>query len=205
QLAALADSGVNAKPVASAEAPRPKRIAPLRTSELPDGARITITADAALDDYSAYREGDNFFVLLPRANASAVQRDLASVRRLVGVRVEQRGADALVSFQLTSGTTAHVKQNFNRLDVILSAQDPQGQPTPTPAPQQNGGANVETKNIDKSSPPSAAKDSVEAPPDKSAATPPASDTTTGTTVNTPAPSAPVVAGVKGRPVLSPEK
>src|SRR5205085_8228621 len=126
-------------------------------------------------------------------------------RRLVGVRVEQRGADALVSFQLTSGTTAHVKQNFNRLDVILSAQDPQGQPTPTPAPQQNGGANVETKNIDKSSPPSAAKDSVEAPPDKSAATPPASDTPTGTTVNTPAPSAPVAAGVKGRPVLSPEK
>ena len=122
QVASLANSGANSTPVA---APRPKRVAPLRTSELPDGARITITADAPLDDYSAYRAGDSFFVLLPHANVNAVQRDLALLRGLVSTHVEQRGADALISFQLAVGTTAHVKQNFNRLDVILSAQDPQ--------------------------------------------------------------------------------
>jgi Domain of unknown function (DUF5916)/Carbohydrate family 9 binding domain-like len=205
QLATLADSGVSTKPAAPVEAPRPKRVAPLRTSELPGGARITITADAALDDYSAYRAGDSFFVLLPHANVNQTARDLAQQRGLVGAHVEQRGADVLISFQLSAGTTAHVKQNFNRLDVILSTQDPQGQPTPAPSPQQQGGTNTDPKNIDKSSPPSAAKDSVEAPPDKSAATPPASNTATGTTGNTPAPAAPLAAGAKGRPVLPPEK
>ena len=207
QLAARADSGVSANGAAPVEAPRPKRLAPLRTIEVPDGARIIITADAALDDYSAYREGDTFFVLLPRANASALQRDLASVRGLVGAHVEQRGADALISFQLSAGWAAHIKQNFNRLDVLLSAQDPQGQPQPTPTPQQNGGTSGDSKNIDKSAPPSAAKDSTEAPPDRSAATPPATDNATGATNSSaPAAAAAVAGGAKkGRPALPPEK
>src|SRR5437763_15411338 len=73
QVATLNGSGANAKPAAPAEAPRQKRIAPLRTSETPDTTRITITADAALDDYSAYRTGDSFFILLPHMNVAAAQ------------------------------------------------------------------------------------------------------------------------------------
>src|ERR671938_267503 len=61
---------------------------------------------AALSDYSAYREGDTFFVLLPHANANALQRDLAGVRGLIGARVEQRADDALISFQLAPGWAA---------------------------------------------------------------------------------------------------
>jgi hypothetical protein len=131
QLAALsADPSKHPKPSAPVEAPRPKRLAPMRTSATTDGARITITADAALGDYAAYREGERFFVVLPQASLATTQPDLAASAGLSETRIEQRGPDVLVSFRLSPGTTARVKQNFNRLDVLLSTQDP---PPPTAA------------------------------------------------------------------------
>ncbi len=147
QLAALTpDTNANARSSARAEAPRPKRLAALRAGTVADGARITVTADAALDDYSAYRESDTFYVMLPRASFAAAQRELADVAGLAAAKVEQRGADVLLSFRLAPGTTARVKQTINRLDILFGApQQPQGnastasdkkesQPTPTPPP-----------------------------------------------------------------------
>ncbi len=136
-LASLSDAPKTTAAAPAAAAPRPKRLAPLRTSDLPGGTRITITADAALDDYSAYREGERFFVLLPRANAAASQRELAATTGLTAAQIEQRGADVLVAFTLAPGTTARVRQNFNRLEVLLGTQDAQAQ-------QQSGGEKKET-------------------------------------------------------------
>ncbi len=139
----------NTKSPATAEAPRPKRLAPLRTSELAGGTRITITADAALDDYSAYRQGESFFVLLPRASAAAMQRELAATAGLTAAQVEQRGVDVVVAFTLSPGTTARVRQNFNRLEVLLGVQAAQAQ-------QQSGGG--DKKEDDKPTQPAATPD-----------------------------------------------
>ncbi|HEX8181646.1 MAG TPA: DUF5916 domain-containing protein [Pyrinomonadaceae bacterium] len=133
-------SSRNAKTGAAVEAPRPKRLAPVRASATTGGARITITADAALDDYAAYRAGERFFVLLPRASFATAQRELSAAPGLDDARVEQQGADVLISFRLAPGMTAHVKQNFNRLDVLINPPDPQ---------QQSGGSATDKKDGDK--------------------------------------------------------
>jgi hypothetical protein len=210
QLAAL--NGPNAstpRSSAPAEASRPKRLAPVRVSEAQGGARVSVTADAPLADYAAYREGQRFYVRLPLASAVAAQRDLAAAPGLVAARVEQRGADVLLALDLQPGMSARVQQNFNRLDVFIAAQQ-------TP---QNGGTTTDDK---KSSAPTptppptppttvvVAAESEPAPPNASPApTPkadPAAPTTTATNDGSPSPAAAKgMAAAKGRPALPPEK
>src|SRR5215213_4629195 len=50
-----------------------KGIAPLRQEEAPEGSRVTITYNTALSDYSAYRQGDRFVVVIPKADAPRVR------------------------------------------------------------------------------------------------------------------------------------
>src|SRR4051812_24430240 len=49
-----------------------RRVIVGRGSETPNGSRTTITADDSLNDYSAYRSGDRFVVVLPKSAAGAV-------------------------------------------------------------------------------------------------------------------------------------
>jgi NAD(P)-dependent dehydrogenase (short-subunit alcohol dehydrogenase family) len=46
-----------------------KRVIVGRSSETRQGSRVTITADDSLKDYSAYRSGDRFYVVLPKSAA----------------------------------------------------------------------------------------------------------------------------------------
>jgi hypothetical protein len=197
QLAAL--TGPNAPAPRSAEAPRAKRLAPLRVSETQDGARVSVTADAPLADYDAYREGARFYVRLPQASAVAAQRDLASAPGLNAARVEQRGADVLLVLELQPGVSARVRQSFNRLDVLVGVQQqgggtaasstPAPTPPPAPAPTPNGE-------------PAPATDAAAPKPT------PAADPTSPTTTNDAAPSPAAAKGLapgKGRPALPPEK
>src|SRR4051812_34009315 len=41
-------------------------------SDTASGSRTTITADDSLNDYSAYRSGDRFYVVLPKSAAGGV-------------------------------------------------------------------------------------------------------------------------------------
>ncbi|MDQ1590295.1 MAG: hypothetical protein QOG71_922 [Pyrinomonadaceae bacterium] len=111
---------------ASAEA-RPRRIASLRSRETTEGARVTLTSDAELTNYTTYESGGRFFVRIPQAEANDAAASLAeslSGRGFEDARVERRGADVLLSFKLEAGATAEVRQSFNRLEVRF-AQDPQ--------------------------------------------------------------------------------
>ncbi|MDQ1558570.1 MAG: hypothetical protein QOD32_1630, partial [Pyrinomonadaceae bacterium] len=111
---------------ASAEA-RPRRIASLRSRETTEGARVTLTSDAELTNYTTYESGGRFFVRIPQAEANDAAASLAESLRGRGfeaARVERRGADVLLSFKLEAGATAEVRQSFNRLEVRF-AQDPQ--------------------------------------------------------------------------------
>ncbi|HEX9918452.1 MAG TPA: hypothetical protein VGA87_04745, partial [Pyrinomonadaceae bacterium] len=103
----------------AAQKPRTKRITPLRTSDTADGSRVTITSDGELNDYSAYRSGDRFIVVVPQAEGAGAGG--ARGRGFEGAQVEKRGKDLVYTFKLQPGATARVNQRFNRLDVQFSA------------------------------------------------------------------------------------
>ena len=96
-----------------------KTLMKLSTTETPEGSSLTIVSDSALNDYSAYRSGDRFYVLIPAADASRVANGLRG-RGFADVRAQKRGADVLLSFRLLQGATARVSQKFNRLEIIIT-------------------------------------------------------------------------------------
>jgi hypothetical protein len=135
---------------------RPRRIASLRTRETTEGARVTLTSDAELNNYTAYESGGRFFVRIAQADAGEAAALAGSLqgRGFEDAQIEPSGADVLLSFKLAAGATAEVRQSFNRLEVRFAAQDATQQkkdssggtkdttpaqpltaaPTPTPTP-----------------------------------------------------------------------
>jgi hypothetical protein len=105
------------------EQPQKKRgLAPLRNEEAPEGSRVTIIYNLPLSDYSAYRQGDRFVVVIPKADAPRVRSNLRG-RGFDGVQVERRGDDAVLSFRMQPGVRARVDQQFNKLEVLFSAPE----------------------------------------------------------------------------------
>ncbi len=134
----------NDNPAPGTKAPA-KNIAGMSSSDGPNGAKVTITSDGALNDYSAYRSGDRFYVVIPQANAKGVGN--VRGRGFEGAQVSRRGQDVIMSFKLQPGATARVDQRFNKLVVQFNAADvgaqtatqntnrPPAQPTPEPRAQ----------------------------------------------------------------------
>ncbi|MBA2733665.1 MAG: carbohydrate binding family 9 domain-containing protein, partial [Acidobacteria bacterium] len=112
-------TGINTK-AQNSPAPQLRHIASLRSADAPDGSRVTITSDASLDDYAAYRSADRFHVLIPQAQLSNALNNLHG-RGFTDLQIERRGADLDLSFGLQPGATARVNQKFNRLDVVFNA------------------------------------------------------------------------------------
>jgi hypothetical protein len=96
-----------------------KRLTRLRRTDVPEGSRISVVADAPLNDYVSYRRGDDFFVVIPQAHAPVLGDELRG-RGLSGAEVARRGNDVLLSFHLEPGATVRINQNFNRLDMIFA-------------------------------------------------------------------------------------
>jgi hypothetical protein len=113
------DSNSNAATTTSAPQPQKKNLAPLRGSDSPEGGRATITSDAPLNDYEAYRSGNRYYVVIPQANAPGGASNLRG-RGFDDVQVHKRGNDTVLSFRLKPGATAHVNQKFNRLEVVFN-------------------------------------------------------------------------------------
>lgn len=134
-VAAFATQGAHAQQPTNqntqAQAPHAKRLTPLRTSEGPQGSRVTITSDGELNDYSAYRSGDRFIVIIPQAQGG--DSSGARGRGFEGAQVSRRGNDLVYTFKLAPGASARVNQRFNRLDVQFTAS-PQSSATPTATP-----------------------------------------------------------------------
>src|SRR5437667_9834937 len=42
-----------------------KNLAPLKGTDSSDGSRVSVTSDGPLNDYSAYRSGDRYYVVIP--------------------------------------------------------------------------------------------------------------------------------------------
>jgi hypothetical protein len=95
-------------------------LTPLRVSDTADGSRVTITSNQELMDYTAYRSGDRFIVVIPNTEMSSLRQVLAG-RGFIGTELSRRGKDVIISFRLQPGSTARVNQRFNRLDVQFTA------------------------------------------------------------------------------------
>jgi hypothetical protein len=122
-----------------------KRITPLRASDSAQGSRVTITSDGELNDYSAYRSGDRFIVVIPQAQGGGGEG--ARGRGFEGAQVSRRGNDLVYTFKLQPGASAKVSQKFNRLDVQFTAPKaneiiPGAQTAPTPAPTPRAPAEI---------------------------------------------------------------
>ena len=163
-VAAVAISWHGALPAAKAQANRnskalppasaQKHAATLRASDSAEGSRVSISADASLDEYEAYRRGDRFYVKLPSTDVSQAQANLKA-RGFQDVTVQKSGANTVLSFHLQPGTTARVDQKGNHLDVVFTApggfQSPLGGPSGSnsvnsvPAPTPNNVAPSPTK------------------------------------------------------------
>jgi HEAT repeat protein len=104
-----------------------KRVIVGRGSESRQGSRVTITADDSLKDYSAYRSGDRFYVVLPKSAAGAAGRG-GSGRGYTDMQVQQRGDSVVLSYRVQPGAKPRVEQKFNRLDVVFDVPEGGAQP-----------------------------------------------------------------------------
>lgn len=102
----------------SQKAPPQKRVFVGRGTDSAQGSRVSIKSDDTLKDYSAYRSGDRFYVVLPKTDAGAVAKG-ASGKGYSDMQVQQRGGDVVVSYRVQPGAKPRVEQKFNRLDVVF--------------------------------------------------------------------------------------
>ncbi len=117
----------------AASGARQKRVIVGRGSDTGKGSRVTITADDSLKDYSAYRSGDRFYVVLPKS--AAARAGGGSGKGYSDMQVQQRGDSVVLSYRVQPGAKPRVEQKNNRLDVIFDV--PEGSKE---AAQQSGGA-----------------------------------------------------------------
>ena len=119
-------------------AEQPKRVFVGRGSDTQQGSRVTIKSDNPLNDYSAYRSGDRFYVVLPKASAAAAARG-GSGRGYSDMQVQQRGDSVVLSYRVQPGAKPRVEQKFNRLDVVFDVPEGGGQQSASAPNQQDAG------------------------------------------------------------------
>src|SRR6266436_10048165 len=96
-----------------------KRITSVWTATFAAGSRVTVTADAKLNDYEAYKRGDRFYVKIPLADPPSKTGSLLG-RGFDDAQIQRVSDGLLLSFRLQPGTTARVDQKLNRIEVIFS-------------------------------------------------------------------------------------
>jgi hypothetical protein len=101
-----------------------KRLVASRLLDAPEGARVQVASDAPLNDYTSRLEGGNFYVLIPRAEASFSKMPAAG-HGFTSAQVEQRDDNVVLSFRLQQGASVTVSHGFNRLDIIFKAPSSQ--------------------------------------------------------------------------------
>jgi hypothetical protein len=199
-----------ANAMASAARPQPRRLAPIRTGDAPDGSRVIVTSDATLSDYQAYSEGGRFYVLIPYAVEPKTQNELRGGRGFTDMEIGRRGDDVLLSFGLEAGTRARVSQRFNRLEVLFTAASQQegaaqvsttASATPTPTPTPAPASSTSPAPVASPSPVTVAPETKSPSESTTATTVPAANAASPQTAKAPGVAASTVAGI----TLPPEK
>jgi HEAT repeats len=109
-----------AKPPQTNSNASPKRthVATLRSSDSSEGSRVVLSSDQSLNNYEAYRRGDRFYVRIPAADVP--RTEAVRGRGFADVKAQRIGDSTVVSFRLQPGSSAHVEQRANRLDVVFT-------------------------------------------------------------------------------------
>ena len=114
-----------------------KRLVASRLLDAPEGARVQVASDAPLNDYTSRLEGDNFYVLIPQAEASFSKMPAAG-HGFTSAQVEQRDDNVVLSFRLQPGASVIVTRGFNRLDIVFKTIPSQQNIAAVPATPANG-------------------------------------------------------------------
>lgn len=96
-----------------------KRITWVWTATDADGSRVTVASDGQLNDYEAYTRGNRFYVKIPAADLPSKTGSLLG-RGFDDVQIQRMGDGIMLSFRLQPGTTAHVNQKLNRIELVFS-------------------------------------------------------------------------------------
>ena len=120
--AMLLTAGASAQRQGNDNASKSKRVVGVRSSDTGSGSRVTITADDTLKDYSAYRSGDRFYVVLPKSAAGGARAG-GSGKGYTDMQVQQRGDSVVLSYRVQPGAKPRVEQKFNRLDVVFDVKE----------------------------------------------------------------------------------
>jgi len=96
-----------------------KHISSIRTQVIPNGSRVILTFNEAPTDYGAYRNGDKFTVMLPGTDLALTEISVKGAG-FTNSKVEARGANLVVSFQVETHVNTSVSQVENRLEVSFS-------------------------------------------------------------------------------------
>lgn len=98
---------------------RQQHTATLRSNDSPEGSRVAINSNQSLSDYEAYRRGDRFYVKIPPADVP--RAETMRGRGYADVKVSRAADSTVISFRLQPGTTAHVEQRANKLEVVFNS------------------------------------------------------------------------------------
>src|SRR5690242_20429657 len=98
--------------------PEPRQISSLRSQDTATGSRVILTFNGPIDDYGAYRNSNRLLVLIPGAELALTEISVKG-RGFSGSKVEARGTNLAISFQLEPNVTAGVSQNGNTLELTF--------------------------------------------------------------------------------------
>ena len=152
QEVASARTKAGARPAAGGGGARLLKRMTLSTAETPEGSRVRITSDAALEGVETFTEDGRFFVLVPDADAAVLAAGGTAARGFSRVEAGRRGDDALIAFTLAPGVTPRARASFNRLEIVFAARPGQqpasggGVVSPSPTPTPAAGPNAPSAN-----------------------------------------------------------
>jgi hypothetical protein len=99
--------------------PESRQISSLHSQNMANGSRVTLTFNQAVSDYGAYRNGDKFTLLIPDVELALSEISVKGTG-FSNSKVQVRGANLAISFQLDPNVAAGVTQTGNNLEVIFT-------------------------------------------------------------------------------------
>lgn len=120
----IATPAMAQQPTYSAETPtwsasESRHVSSIRSQATANGSRVVLTFSEGPTDYGAYRNGDKYTVLLPGTDLALTEINVKGTG-FKNSKLESRGANLALTFQLEANVSASVNQIGNRLEVSFS-------------------------------------------------------------------------------------
>ncbi|HEU4796350.1 MAG TPA: hypothetical protein VFT02_12010 [Pyrinomonadaceae bacterium] len=104
-----------------------RHISSISSHATANGSRVVLTFSEALSDYGAYRNGNKYTVLLPGTDLALTEINVKGTG-FTNSKLESRGANLALTFELEANVSASVNQIENRLEVSFSKATISGDP-----------------------------------------------------------------------------